>query len=65
MSSLYRIVEGDDKHGFSYELQVALKEGYTIISSNAFWNFDNNCIGYYAMLLKSDMNLNDDIPLTL
>ncbi len=65
MSGAYRIIEGDDKFTFIYELQQALNEGYSIVSSNTLWNFNNNCIGYYAMLFKTNLSQNDDIPLTL
>lgn len=63
MSVQHLIVENDHLNNFSRELQQALKEGYTIVSSNSFWNPSNSCIEYYALLLKSEIYEDDDIPL--
>jgi hypothetical protein len=65
METKYQIIEADSIHIFTDELEYYTGVGFTAISSNSFWNFNNSRISYYALLIKNiHEHNNDDIPLT-
>lgn len=65
MKTEHLIIEQDIRNNFSSELDGALAEGFTIVSSNSFWDSTNRCVCYYALLIKNTMRTDDYIPLTL
>ena len=65
MNIEHLIIEEDNIHTFSDEIHHSLNDGYTITASNSFWDYQRNCIRYYALLVKSS-NMDDEIiPLTV